>query len=77
MERGEVRHGVGNGLDRGRGDIVVYGVDMPARDVLAFKCYCCCLRRCQDGTPPVVSSNTVLLAAERGLAITTIMAMTK
>ena len=30
------RHGVGNGLDRRRVDIVVDGVDMPARDVLAF-----------------------------------------
>ena len=33
MERGE-GHGVSNGLDRGRVDIVVDGVDMPARDVL-------------------------------------------
>ena len=31
------RHGVGNGLDRRRVDIVVDGVDMPARDVLAFQ----------------------------------------
>ena len=66
-ERGEVWHGVGNGLDSGRGvvnglyrghlDVVVGGVDMPTRDVLAFK------GRCQGGTPSVVSSNTV--AAER------------
>ena len=41
------------------------------------KCYYCYLRRCQDGTPPVVSSNTVLLAAECGPAITTIMTLIK
>ena len=28
---------VGNGLDRGRVDVVVDGVDMPVRDVLAFQ----------------------------------------
>ena len=30
-------HGVGNGLDRGRVDVAVDGVDMPARDVMAFQ----------------------------------------
>ena len=39
LDRGR---GVGNGLDRGHVDIVVDGVDMPARDVPVFKCYCCC-----------------------------------
>ena len=44
MERGEVQHGVGNGLDsghgvsngldRGRVDVVVDGVDMPTRKCL-------------------------------------------
>ena len=29
--------GVGNGLDKGRVDAVVDGVDMPARDVLVFQ----------------------------------------
>ena len=29
--------GVGNGRDRRRVDIVIDGVDMPARDVLAFQ----------------------------------------
>ena len=37
MERGEVQHGVGNGLDRERLDIIVDGVDMPAPDMLAFQ----------------------------------------
>ena len=31
------RRGVGNGFDRDRVDIVVDGVDMPVRDVLALQ----------------------------------------
>ena len=30
-------HGIGNGLDRSRVDVVVDVVNMPARDVLAFQ----------------------------------------
>ena len=47
LERGNVRadneegggeeHCAGNGLDRGRVDVVVNGVDMPARDVPRFQ----------------------------------------
>ena len=35
--RGGEEHCVGNGLDRGRVDVVVDGVDMPVCDVLAFQ----------------------------------------
>ena len=73
MERGKVRHGVGNGLDRGRVDIVVDVDQMPTIDVLMFQVLLL------KGTPrwnPAVSSNTVLLAAKRGPA-NAIMAMIK
>ena len=33
----DIRHGVGNGLDRDRVDVVVDIVDMSARDALAFQ----------------------------------------
>ena len=37
MEMVEGRHGVGDGLDRGRVEIIVDDVDkMPTRDVLVF-----------------------------------------
>ena len=37
MKMGGGEHCVGNGLDRGCVDVVVDGVDMPAREVLTFQ----------------------------------------
>ena len=76
MERGEghgvdSRRGVGNGLDRGRVDVVVDGVDMPALDVLALQVLLLLLLKALPrwNASLVVSSNTVL-TVERRPAIT-------
>ena len=71
IQERERRRDVGNSLDRGRVDVVVDVVNMPARDALAFQ-----VLLLKAAPPLVISSNTVVLAVERGPA-NAIMTMIK